>query len=314
MIWSAQQKARSLLHISGQNVFGIHVTFDPQGTRIATSGDGGTFVWDVKSGNQLTELVGGRSYARIAWSPTNDDIAGLSPLELRNAVTGDLRISLKPAENKKGPNRMLGNAFSANGKLVAAADAYELVGIWDATTGNCIHAFKMPLWASCVAFSPDSKLLAAGSGHGTNLPRGVIKVWNIATGQEAFSVGDEIEEGVWGLAFSPSGQLLAASTGHHHSRPGTNTGEIWVWNVQSQTVLYTLRGHECAVWHLAFSPDGKRLASASGPAPSLGNGPGQVKIWDLTTGECLWTLYEPRPIYGVAFSPDGRKIAYHPGN
>src|SRR5262249_10279731 len=142
------------------------------------------------------------------------------------------------------------------------------------------------------------------------LPRGVVKVWDLATGREAISLGDEIEEGVWAITFSPDGQLLAAATGHHHSPRGADTGEIWVWNVRTSTLVYALRGHACAVWSLAFSPDGKRLASASGPAPLSSGRGGEVRIWDMTTGEMVWTLTEPMSLYAVAFGPDGRRLAY----
>ena len=56
---------------------------------------------------------------------------------------------------------------------------------------------------------------------------------------------------------------------------------------------------------MAFSPDGKRLATAGGSGPgSMG---GEIKVWDAETGQELHTL--PAGGFSVAFSPDGRRIA-----
>jgi WD40 repeat protein len=67
-----------------------------------------------------------------------------------------------------------------------------------------------------------------------------------------------------------------------------------------------LRGHQEAVFGLAFSPDGKRLASAGG----FWDRRGEVKVWDLTTGrERLRLAGHTATVQGMAFTPDGRTLA-----
>jgi len=67
--------------------------------------------------------------------------------------------------------------------------------------------------------------------------------------------------------------------------------------------LPSLRGHTDAVWSVAFSPEGKALAS--------GSADGTVKLWDLATGKNVVTLGGPKgvEVLSVAFQPDGKVLA-----
>lgn len=91
------------------------------------------------------------------------------------------------------------------------------------------------------------------------------------------------------VAFSPNDELLAA---------GTATGDIWMYQAQTGTPLFTCRGHADGVWSMAFSPDGRMLVSASDDQT--------VRVWDMKTYECLMTLNQHTSrVRAVAFSPDG---------
>ncbi len=84
-----------------------------------------------------------------------------------------------------------------------------------------------------------------------------------------------------------------------------------VWDADSGKELLNLKGHSEAVWSLAFSPDGRRLASGSGIHTGTDQTTrGQVKIWDAVTGKELMTLPGTTGrILGVAFSPNGERLA-----
>jgi WD40 repeat protein len=75
-----------------------------------------------------------------------------------------------------------------------------------------------------------------------------------------------------------------------------------VWDAATGQELLTLRGHSGPVYGVAYSPDGKRLATASSDHTA--------KVWDAASEQELLTLRgHSSSVYGVAYSPDGKRLA-----
>jgi WD40 repeat protein len=98
------------------------------------------------------------------------------------------------------------------------------------------------------------------------------------------------------LAFSPDGSELAAS-GYH---------EITIWNSATGTLVRRIKNVAQRTLCLAYHPNGKLLAAASGTPGRIG----EVKLFDAASGALVRSVAtSPDSMLAVAFSPDGSKLA-----
>jgi WD40 repeat protein len=122
---------------------------------------------------------------------------------------------------------------------------------------------------------------------------GELRWWRIGTGEPVatWRAGDGA---VMTMALDPNGDRLATGGDGHVIR---------IADARTRTHLTDLEGHQDIVTALAFSPDGRLLASGGG------DGDGTVRIWDLATGveRSIWRVHAEL-VNAVQFGPDGRQL------
>jgi WD40 repeat protein len=181
-------------------------------------------------------------------------------------------------------------AFAPDGKTVAAAGQDRSIQLWDLDTQQSqtldkAHANNILR----IAFSADGKTLFSASLDGG------LKLWDVATKQERTALS--AEGGLLTAALAPSGDLAATD-----SRDYRRDKTIRLWDLTTRKLAATLPGHGSRVEKMAFSPDGKLLASA-GTDQSL-------RLWDVGRGQEAVNVKAHRgAVKYVAFSADGRTLA-----
>src|SRR5262249_2078332 len=104
---------------------------------------------------------------------------------------------------------------------------------------------------------------------------------------------------VLSVAVSPEGKWIACST---------DDKTVKIWDAATGAMVTTLPGHTVTVAALAFSSDGRHLASG-GPGSQYA-GPGEVKLWDVAAWRERSSLKGIKePVHKVAFSQDGQYLA-----
>jgi len=200
-------------------------------------------------------------------------------------------------------------AFTHKGDTLAGG-AYDHIRLWKTASWEEKKPLRSPrrvdwrdgeslLWR-CLSFDRHDRLLAAGTGP----EEWTASVYDLHTGDEVF------RHAAGHVAFSPTEDLLALT--------GGNTIELF--DSRSWQMLHRLVGHqeaypsnseyECPVVALAFSPDGKCLATGTLDI---------VYIWDIATSRVIqklspsWSVnpkQRQHAISSIAFSPDGRLLAF----
>jgi WD40 repeat protein/serine/threonine protein kinase len=223
--------------------------FNFGGSRVATASWHDVKVWDAQTGGELHD-----------WKPPTGNVQAITRSPDGGFLAcedGEQGTSIWDPESgrqlfrlyrTKGRTQVI--TLSPDGESLAMVVDDGTLRIVNSRSGNFEREFRGAGSFCCVAFSPDGKLVAAGSGNMAEQGSGSVQIWEIATGRER---SPQIRHGARSLAFSPDGARLAT---------GGTDNAIKIWDVASGQEIITLRGHADWIRALTFTPDGTRLFSA----------------------------------------------------
>jgi WD40 repeat protein len=306
IVWRLSGRgAEPVLSLVGHDAAVDLVDFSPDGTRLATSSDDGEVkVWDVTPTGGGHEWLTVPGAGGLAYSPDGSLLAIGSEsgdVHVYDAASGRETLVLKGHAG-----RVNAIAFDPTGSTLATAGFVDgTARIWDAISGDELARVDLarsqrtgsgrcPLYRTSlyqafdVAFSPDGTMLATGGWGG---PSSAI-LWDATSGGRLRVFTQDPNQDQWGRSvdFSPDGSLVA----------GEGSDDVFIWSVEDARVVAQMR--ESQVTALAFSPDGRRLAT--------GSLNGSLGVWEARTGHQLDSLTgNLGQVLDLAVSPDGASLA-----
>jgi WD40 repeat protein len=262
----------------------LSLAFSVDGKTLASGGwDCAVRLWDATSGDLKLTLRHENLVYSVAFSPDGKTLASgehqTGAIHLWDLETGKSKSVLA-----SGIGSVSSVAFSPDGSALASGgyvvrqNGGGVVRIWNPSRGALeLEIPAQPMHK--VALSPDGRQVV-GAGYkkraGGQKIDGLVRLWDARTGnlQQTWTVIGNGEMSVGPVAFSPDGRFVAGGgmVGEHaHKR---KQGEIYLWDVESNRLVWRQSCHDDDVTCLAITADGKTLVS--------GGRDMSVKLWDLT--------------------------------
>ena len=249
-------------------------------TILASSSKDGTIkLWDLKTRSVQKTLKESAEIIRFSpdgkWLAIQNAGGNIKLLEVNNWEMIPVSMDVS------GSDRIM--LFSPDSKIIAAtsgdAGSATELKLWKVPTGELLHTLDL---------KTTMKVANQESFKSTLEPLTSVKAWQIGSGISPYKTASGP------IAFSPDSSMITCE--EVDRAPGVN--RLKIWDVTSGKEVHTLTGHADSIRSVAFSPNGKVLASVSWDRT--------LRLWNPKTGVELATLIPLAEDDWVIFTPDGR--------
>ncbi|KAI4862457.1 WD40-repeat-containing domain protein [Hypoxylon rubiginosum] len=340
-IWDT--KTWSVIHRLTSNGHVTSISFFPDGSRLASWSDNTIRIWNIDTGKQQDAIRGyGDPPKVVAVSPNGQYIASAANDAIirfwfanSNGVK-DMEDTDSAQPYDQSRSGVTAITISPNGKYIASADYDKEIRLWDGNTGQRLHENAKLGHNSVVnslVFSPNEDILASSSNDRT------VRLWDLSNGKLMYILEGH-KDWVRQTTFSPDGKFIVSASDDKGVRvwevPNKGEGAESAENLPMKkklsghkgycrTVAFSSNGeflvsggddYQVVIWKVdtwekfrepintganvlcvAVSPDSARILSSESSD--------QLKIWELQTGKCLYTIKTEQKInpYKLAFDP-----------
>jgi WD40 repeat protein len=270
------------LVLKGHTAIVSAAAFSPDGKTIASgSNDKSIKLWDVATGKNTSTFKGSSDFIKsVAFSPDGKTLASAEfhrTIRIWNVATGENTDTVE-GQGRPEPRGFV--VFSPIDKILATVSENDQnsVILWDMDRAKKTRLEGHLGAVNSATFSPDGKTVATSSLDDT------IRLWEVTTGNATDTL--PAHPNINCVTFHPNRKMLAFAG-----------RSVWLWDLAKRDTIAKFdkfSAHPNS--HLAFSPDGKVLASD------------QTGLWDVATGKEM-NIFGDYGCSAWSFSPDGRTIA-----
>ena len=302
------------------------VTMSKNGVLVATGGADATVrIYTFADAKLIGQFKATGPVRGLAFSPNN--LALAAACEDKSLLTWNVAYTVnqpppaefgRPTQSYAHDGAAVDLVFAADNATIYSAGADKAVKQWKLAAEVPTKSFSHPREVDAVAFDPKGERLATGAHDGN------VRIFDIAKATvlkdikahpPAPAPSNETNP-VYCIAWSPDGKQVIS---------GSKDATLKLWDAAGGTLVKEFKaykekvfekGHRDSVFCVAFSPDGKTVASgAGGVAP-------EIKLWNVADGTVVRDFVNPnlKPapgnpppshpgwIYGVKFTPDGKYL------
>jgi WD40 repeat protein len=318
-LWDVQN-GKELRHLRASQLNGMSgLAFAPDGKTLASKSQNNSIqLWNVADGKELRQLnkqVANRAYVTsqgnsLAYSGDGKLLASGSMEMEDNKWSSSVKVfevdTGKELTQVKGQQGVPGSlVFTSDKKLIAWVGGDSMIHVNEVATGKEVKQVGGPMrgsYLSSLLFLADNKTLLA-KGYQEE----AVHFWDVTTGKETRQLGESGDNQAGAMAMmygiGYSSQLLALTADGKTIASGGLSNTVRLWDMASGKELAASGGHQGSVVSLGVSPDSKTVFSWGYD--------GVVRQWEAETGKEQRHFRLPSGASTVAFSADGRFVAYN---